>query len=464
MFGIRDKLQLSEECRDWDDADIRPYIPVIDAIDFEALIAAARKCRIAFEPHAQSLSCSIESNILGSYNVISVLIFSDGLKWAVKVPRYGIAPTFGQLNQEKMLSEILTLRLIRSRTSIPVPEIFDWDTTRRKIGVPYTLMSFLPGASLDRLWFDRTWATEEMRMHVLGNLARTMSDLNTLRFNGIGSLKFDEKGDFSGVGPVISQTEGDIFHPEFDVIDGIQTIRWPPPSAHGPFKTAKAFLLAGVEALEAEKGLSTIARNHRTADVAVLHFAIESIPERLTLDDGDSFVVAHPNLDAQNILVDYDGNITGIIDWDGVQTMPRGYGFSCYPSWITRDWDPIMYGCSEPGFEDTPVILSCYRQAYASAFQDINLPTSNYMPDETRLSHIYEAIYIAASSFWNLSPIDKLLEHAFRGTSDESFVVEDFRRNLANELENRKADEMLVQINMAFRKMWYPEWEYGLAL
>ncbi|KAI5858522.1 kinase-like domain-containing protein [Tricharina praecox] len=464
MFNIRDKLQLSEECRDWDDADIRPYIPVIDAINFKALIAAARKCRITVEPHAQSLSCSIESNILGSYHVISVLVFSDGLKWVAKVPRYGIAPTFGELTQERMLSEILTLRLIRSRTAVPVPEIYDWDTTRCKIGVPYILMTFLPGTSLDRLWFDRDWATEEMRMHVLGNLARTMSDLHSLRFNEIGSLKFDEKGDFSGVGPVISQTEGDIFHPEFDMIDGNQTIRWPPASAYGPFRTAKSFLLAGVEALDAEKGLSPVARKQRTADIAVLHFAIESIPERLSLDDGDSFIVAHPNLDAPNILVDDDGNITGVIDWDGVQTMPRGYGFSCYPSWITRDWDPIMYGCSEPGYEDTPETLSRYRQAYASAFQDVNLPSCDYIPDETRLSHIYEAIYIAASSYWNLSPIDKLLEHAFRGTSDEPFVVEDFRRNLANELECGKGDELLAQINMAFRKMWYPEWEYGLAL
>jgi len=464
MFGIKDKLQLSEECRDWNDADIRPYIPVIDAINFEALIAVARKSRIAIEPHAQSLSCSIESNILGSYSVISVLVFSDGLKWAVKVPRYGTAPSFGQLNQEKMLSEILTLRLIRSRTAIPVPEIYDWDTTRRKIGVPYTLMSFLPGTSLDKLWFDLSWATEEMRMHVLGNLARMMSDLHTLRFNGIGLLKFDEKGDFSGVGPVISQTEGDIFHPEFDVIDGNQTIKWPPPSAHGPFETAKSFLLAGVKALEAEKGLSKVARKQRIADIAVLRFAIESIPDHLTLDDGDSFVVAHPNPDAPNILVDDDGNITGVIDWDGVQTMPRGYGFSCYPSWITRDWDPIMYGCSEPGVEDAPEVLSRYRQTYASAFQDINLPSSKYMPDETRLSHIYEAIYIAASSFWNLSPIDKLLEHAYRRTAEEPFVVEDFRRNLANELESGKADEILAQINVVFRKMWYPEWEYGLAL
>jgi aminoglycoside phosphotransferase (APT) family kinase protein len=458
MTNIRDSLRLSRDCREWEDADIEPYIPVFEAIDFPALLSVAQTTRSAFSPDSQQQhTCEIECNILGSYNIVSVLVFSDGLKWAVKIPRYGISPTFSLLNQQKMLSEIMTLRLIRERTSLPVPEILDWDTGRRKIGVPYVMMSYLPGTTLDERWTDEP---EEKRIALLRNLASLMAQLHSLQFDEIGSLVFSVKGDFEGVGKLITQTEGDIFHPEYEVIGGHRTIKWPEPSVLGPFDTAKEFLLSGVVALEAEQGLSDLARKQRKADVAILRLAIDSIPAHLTARDDGSFVLAHPTLDAQNILVDDAGQITGLIDWDGVQTMPRAYGFCSYPSWITRDWDPIMYGYSDPELEDSPEKLSRYRQVYAEAFGALGMEPESYHPDETRLSHIYEAIYIAASSFWNLSPIDKLLEHAFRA---EPFDVEQFRTELAEELEAGLANERLARIAEAFQKMWAPEWEYGLA-
>jgi hypothetical protein len=59
---------------------------------------------------------------------------------------------------------------------------------------------------------------------------------------------------------------------------------------------------------------------------------------------GPPFVLAHTDLNFQNILVDGEGNVTGIIDWDDMLVGPRQSGCCQYPSWITRDWDPKMYG------------------------------------------------------------------------------------------------------------------------
>jgi hypothetical protein len=39
-------------------------------------------------------------------------------------------------------------------------------------------------------------------------------------------------------------------------------------------------------------------------------------------------------------MVDDKGNLMGIIDL--IQTLPRCVGYSRYPGWITRDWDPLM--------------------------------------------------------------------------------------------------------------------------
>jgi len=457
------KVRLGDASGDLDQEDIESFIPIVDAIDFDAATTVALHARSQVEQRHLNLTCSVKSHIFGSYYLVCVLLFSDGVQWVLKIPRYGIAKTFGRLNQQKMISEIFTLRLIRSRTSLPVPEIYDWDTTTRKIGIPYLLVSFLPGQTVTKRWFDRTWVTEEKRLAILRNLAGLMSELHCMRFDKIGALYFYDSGEFLRVGELIAQTEGDIFHPEYEEIDGRRTIKWPEPSILGPFDSAKSYLLVGVDALENEKGLGKVAVRQRRADVTILRLAIDSIPESLT-NDG-AFVLAHPDFDSPNILIDNDGQITGVLDWDGVHTMPRSYGFSCYPSWITRDWDPIMYGYGNPDCdEDSPTQLSRYRQIYAAAFAEQNLPPDDYSPDDTRLSHIYEAIYIASSSFWNLSPIDRLLEHAFSKTMGQEFDVDMLRNALADELEVGRRGQTFDDIKWAFQNMWQPEWEDSVKI
>lgn len=463
----RSPLRLCEESQDWPDEDIDPYIPLFDAVNFNALTNIALDLRRNSSSRLpEALTCSVDSNILGSYSIVSVLVFSDGVKWAAKIPRYGISAFFGRLNQQKMLSEILTLRLIRLKTSLPVAEMHAWDMSREKIGVPFILMDFLEGTSVDRLWFDPDWSTEERRSAVLRNLAKAMSSLHALQFDAIGALHFNEQGDFVKIGELVVQSEGDIFHPEYEVINGHQAPKWPEAATMGPFPDAKAFLLTGVKELEDEKGLSGLAAKQRKADVTILRIAIDSIPIRQPADN--SFVLGHPNLDATNILVNKAGEITGLLDWDGVHTNPRGYGYSCYPSWITRDWDPIMYGYSDPELEeDSPDKLSGYRQQYSAAFGGLGLPASDYSLDDTRLSHIYEALTIASGSFWNLSPIDKLLQHAFCGPRQvraEHFDVEVFRGALADELEAGRGKDMVERIREAFWAMWHPEWEFTIGI
>jgi hypothetical protein len=40
----------------------------------------------------------------------------------------------------------------------------------------------------------------------------------------------------------------------------------------------------------------------------------------------ETFVLRHPDLDLQNILVDDDGNVTGNIDWDNCLAVPQCIG------------------------------------------------------------------------------------------------------------------------------------------
>jgi RIO-like serine/threonine protein kinase len=52
----------------------------------------------------------------------------------------------------------------------------------------------------------------------------------------------------------------------------------------------------------------------------------------------DAFVLIHPDLDSQNVIVSENGELLGHIDWDGVAAWPKSLGNTRYPSWLTRDW------------------------------------------------------------------------------------------------------------------------------
>jgi hypothetical protein len=99
---------------------------------------------------------------------------------------------------------------------------------------------------------------------------------------------------------------------------------------------------------------------------------------------------------SKNVLVSEDGTLTALIDWDNVHTVPRYIGYSRYPSWITRDWDPNKYGHGIPGCrtENSPKELEYFREIYAAHIKSLLSETFDY----STKSHLFEAVWIAVSS------------------------------------------------------------------
>ncbi|KAK4134200.1 hypothetical protein BT67DRAFT_442102 [Trichocladium antarcticum] len=87
------------------------------------------------------------------------------------------------------------------------------------------------------------------------------------------------------------------------------------------------------------------------------------------------FAKTHPDFDIQNLLVSREGDLVGIIDWDGVGAWPKSLGNLRYPGWLTRDWNPGMYGYGSDGVhdpemrEDSPQTLARYRNVYQDAIR-----------------------------------------------------------------------------------------------
>lgn len=372
----------------------------------------------------------------GSYNLVYCLIFSDGVKWIARIPENDLSE-FGPLQRRRMISSIRTTALIRSATSIPIPEIFAWETITDTIGVPYTLEAFVEGSLLAERWTDRSWTTEDKRLKVLRNLAAVMSELNKLQFSKIGALYFSEDGNFSHVGEMV-EVERDITDEEEN---------WGRASTRGPFDTVESWLTRNWEDLAEERA------EWRKAELAILRLAVESIPSSLSLNG--HFALGHPDFNYQNIFVGDDGEITGIVDWDNVRMQPRSLGFARYPSWITRDWDPVMYGYDVPGSreEDSPEALLRYRQEYATAFAKLQLPESAYFKQDTELSHLIEAIDIAVGdAICRSGIVQKLLTHAFK--SHVPFDLPQFLKGY----KDGDSDIWIPAIRKAFREMWHREW------
>ncbi|KAJ8606429.1 hypothetical protein MRB53_040943 [Persea americana] len=102
-------------------------------------------------------------------------------------------------------------------------------------------------------------------------------------------------------------------------------------------------------------------------------------------DDRKAFVMIHPDFDIQNFLVEEDGSLVAIIDWDGVRSVPQSLGNFSLPGWLTRDWDPLMYRYTdslkpqniETGRirEDSPSTLAMHRSEYIDIITQLSSPS-----------------------------------------------------------------------------------------
>jgi aminoglycoside phosphotransferase (APT) family kinase protein len=430
---------------DNDDDDLEPFLPVIEALDQDALKHHAIQARLSqiIKPSVESdvdLTCTISGEpVAGSFNLVYFISFSDGYRMVARLP--GNGPDFGEPDRRKMDHEYHTMRLIKAQTSIPIPEVFTWHSTSLSVGVPFALMSFMPGTPIFKRWSDPTWSTAAKRAKMLEQIATHMSQLHKLEFDGLGAPLFNQQGQLLGVGP------------RYDYVSGFHSnVPWSELQTSGPWATMQDYQQERWDAAE-EKS----AGNMYETDTVVMRLATESIPEYM-FSGGKSYI-RHPDMNWQNIFVDDDANITAFIDWDGVDTSPMSMGFAAYPSWITRDWDPAMYGYDDEDEELTaqsddvaPVELSSYRRKYAAVFEGFALP--GYDSRETRLSHIVEAITIAMENrFCRDWIVPKILLHAFHGKIPFSY------RQFSKQYLAGEGEATIKIIKEAFDKMWFAEWE-----
>ncbi|RAO70470.1 uncharacterized protein BHQ10_006482 [Talaromyces amestolkiae] len=392
---------------EFNDDEHELFNPVLASIRLDKLADYASSIRKTLDHHSANFSAVIVgSPIFGSYHILYPIEFLDKVRWLLKVPINGTRDKFCDLDARSIRSEASTMRYLRKITTIPIPDVITFSSScDNELNCPFILMSYIDGKPLYDIWFDRTQPNdviEARRTKSLQGVAAAMVQLGQVSFEQAGSL-------------FTSELNGDIDANSLEIwplrlVNNIAMLErmkdddyddLPIYLEAGPFRDFQAYFTALLD--YREKSPTT---DFTRGQLILLRILLDWIPEPKLRDECKPFVLAHPDLDIQNVLVAEDGTLQGIIDWDGVCSVPRPVGNERFPSWLTRDWDPAMYGWNEDMergvepvgvWEDSPEILRKYRSIYVGFMQSFARSNNNPLFGLTRNSIIYENLLIAAN-------------------------------------------------------------------
>jgi hypothetical protein len=166
------------------------------SISETSLVHLATNIRAASFDGASSSSGLLVKRFIGSYNLVHIIQL-DAFKLAIRVPATGWGEGITATAARAMESQVSTLRLIATKTTIPVPQVYAFDTTsNNEIGASYICRSFLPGHRAAEVWFDSTLSTtlEDRRLRTLTTLSQALAQLSQFSFPKIGSIHENENG------------------------------------------------------------------------------------------------------------------------------------------------------------------------------------------------------------------------------------------------------------------------------
>lgn len=255
----------------------------------------------------------------------------------------------------KTTSEVATMQFIAQKTSIPVPEVITYSTDTSEIDFEWILMTRLPGRDLGRAGLDMS--TEEMS-RVVQQLTMYQSELYKYTFPSIGSLQEVERN-YSQfvVRSSDSNTEERRMGPTYDT-DHFMLDHLSLDVPYTTFAKASDWLRHRLDIFihsqdvlinklcsttnedtsagsvdeeidEDDKDLRHWHCSHGTLEEAqqrkALALKLKALVTKVlegTQQDTNGFVLYHHDLNTGNILVDQHGNVTSILDWEMISTVP----------------------------------------------------------------------------------------------------------------------------------------------
>jgi len=112
----------------------------------------------------------------GFFNAAARLTLDDGFQCVLKAAPYDHVKGL-RYEKDIMKAEVESMRLVKARTSVPVPEIYVYDTSRRLLPSDFFIMKLLPGSPLHKI---RQQIPVENQVEIersLGQMACEMSQI-----------------------------------------------------------------------------------------------------------------------------------------------------------------------------------------------------------------------------------------------------------------------------------------------
>jgi aminoglycoside phosphotransferase (APT) family kinase protein len=224
----------------------------------------------------------------------------------------------------KTLSEVATLAFVQAKTTIPVPSVIAYDANlTNALGFEWILMSRLDGQCLRERWHDLSWLKKEL---LVRQVADFTAQLNRLQQSGLGSIYLTYQAASDDEDTVTDQSfqVGQAVQPTFFMEDHVRL-----PIYRGPFSSSNSLVTAHMQHLQHD--ISTQLRSddqdeqEDAEEMQEIYNLLEPIIPRLfrpgsTIKESTSLF--HPDLSANNILINDEGNLVGIVDWECVITAP----------------------------------------------------------------------------------------------------------------------------------------------
>ncbi|KAB8346368.1 hypothetical protein FH972_023410 [Carpinus fangiana] len=285
--------------------------------------------REAFVEHVFRLTgkqCSVsEPFSAGQYWCCFELVADDGDLYIARarLPPHPSQKVPADVARHRAENEIATMRLVRQRTSIPIPEVYAYEREGTMLaeaaGASYMLLQGFYGNSILEKTYDLSSIPDQTLRRLLHQWAGYVVELSSITFPAIGGVVESPTapGGFD-IGPLATDDAG----------------------ICGPFTSAKDYFTALADgALKHSLALPWKANDEhhhlRQVGPAIVADVVANAPQLFggagSVNSTGPFSLFHMDLGIHNILVDDSFNILAVIDWELASTAPATADFLPMP-------------------------------------------------------------------------------------------------------------------------------------
>lgn len=222
--------------------------------------------------------------------------------------------------QNKTAGEVATLRWLKQHSGIPVPEVIAFDDSRNnEIGYEWILMEMMPGASAWNRWRKLSMEAKETLVQEIAEYQAQL--FRNSEFRTIGTLL----GENVAAASTSCFTPGRIVDPMF-----FMGHHFDYDVPRGPFRSSHDWLESYIAIIAKEKtdemneAEDEEDKEDAERNIRVARMLADLLPKifPMTQNPPERTVLWHNDLSLHNIMVDHEGAITAVIDWECVSAMP----------------------------------------------------------------------------------------------------------------------------------------------